>query len=118
MTNIEQIYVEIKENELIKKAQDMKENGYRLAQISCTKTDVWDLIYSFAKDLEFINVRIILTDNGTSIKSISGIYPYAFIYENEIKELFEVNITDIAIDFKGNFYKTSVKAAFNTASKN
>ncbi len=33
------------------------------------------------------------------IPSISFIYPFAFIYENEIKELFGVMIRDITMDF-------------------
>ena len=37
----------------------------------------------------------------------------SFIYENEIHDLYGINIKNINIDYKGKFYRTDVKAAFS-----
>ena len=43
------------------------------------------------------------------IPSITDLYLEAFVFENEIHDLFGVHISDIAIDFGGNFYQLAVK---------
>ena len=47
--------------------------------------------------------------------SISSIYLCAILYENEIHDLFGVQVAGIAIDFKGKFYKTAIKFPFASA---
>jgi ech hydrogenase subunit D len=46
------------------------------------------------------------------LPSISSIYLCAILYENEIHDLFGVQVAGIAIDFKGKFYKTAIKFPF------
>jgi ech hydrogenase subunit D len=41
------------------------------------------------------------------------IYPNAFLYENEIHDLFGVSIKDIALDYHGTLYRTSIKTPFS-----
>ncbi|MDP4120022.1 MAG: NADH-quinone oxidoreductase subunit C [Bacillota bacterium] len=102
----------IGKDDLLSVATQMKYDHYRLAQISCTKKDKLDLVYSFVKDYDLENIRIEL-EFDEEIESISGIYSYAFLYENEIKELFGVKIMRISLDFNGTFYKIK-----KTESKN
>ena len=92
----------------------MYDEGYRLIQIGCGKyDDIFEINYSFDKDYKFMNLRLKITE-GVVVPSITGVYLCAFIYENEIHDLFGVSIKDIAIDFKGNLIKTSIKNPFNT----
>jgi ech hydrogenase subunit D len=95
----------------------MKSQGFRLAQICCTKLpETLELFYSFDKDFELRNLRVTLPDASTAIPSISSVYWNAFLYENEIHDLFGIQIQGIAVDYQGKFYRTQVKAAFNPAA--
>ncbi len=107
----EQILIEISPNDLLTEIMKIKNDGYRLVAISCTNKNGMELTYSFDKDYELLNIRLI-TDTETELPSISILYPYSFLYENEIKELFGVNITGIIPDFNDNLYKIPVKTPF------
>ena len=106
------INIEIKD--LVEKVTEFRCNSYRLVKIGCTKTDILEINYSFDKDYNFVTLRIILPCADIEVPSVSHIYWSAFIYENEIKDLFGIRINNIAIDYKGNFYRTVVKFPFNT----
>jgi ech hydrogenase subunit D len=41
------------------------------------------------------------------------IYPNAFLYENEIHDLFGVAIKNINIDYRGTLYRTAIKVPFS-----
>ena len=101
--------------QLVAKASEMLAGGYRLVQICCTrtKTDL-ELTYSFDKEYKLLNFRFSVLP-GVAVPSISTLYWCAFTYENEIHDLFDIPITDIALDFKGTFYRTATKAAFAAA---
>lgn len=103
----------ISSNELLAETLHLKNEGYRLVAITCTSKDGMELSYSFDKDYDLINLRFV-TDTVEEVMSISIIYPYSFLYENEIKELFGVNIKDISIDFNDSLYKIPVKTPFKT----
>jgi ech hydrogenase subunit D len=49
----------------------------------------------------------------TEIPSITKIYPCAFLYENEMHDLFGIRIKDINIDYKGTLYKLARPKPFN-----
>ena len=108
----EQTIISIEPNELLNKVTEMKSEGYRLVQIHCTNKDGLELNYSFDKDYIFVNLRFFVLKE-TEVTSISGIFSPAFLYENEIRELFGVNFKHINIDYEGNLYKISVKTPFN-----
>lgn len=108
-----QVIQQIQSSELLSKVLHLKNKGYRLVAITCTNAEGMELSYSFDKDYEFVTLRVI-TDTEERISSISVIYPYAFLYENEIKELFGVRIKDISIDFQNTLYKIPVTAPFGT----
>ncbi len=109
----EQKYINIELKELVGQASKYFSDGYRLVQIGATKINdnTAELNYSFDKDYNFINLRLTINFNDT-VPSISLIYWNAFLYENEIHDLFGVKIENIVIDYKGNFYKTSKINAF------
>ena len=90
----------------------MHQQGYRLVQISATRLpDQVELTYSFDLDNQLTNLRLLLPLK-THLPSISPIYGCAVLYENEIHDLFDVTVDDLALDFHGNFYKTAVKFPF------
>ncbi len=107
----QQIINTISSNELLTEVLHLKNDGYRLVAITCTCKEGMELSYSFDKNYELINLRINIGLED-EISSISFIYPFAFLYENEIKELFGVRIMDIAVDFNNSLYKIPVKTPF------
>lgn len=97
----------------IRTIYDMKRDGYRLVAITCTKVpEGFEVSYSFDKDYSFVSVRIVIPPEQ-ELTSISGVYYPAFIYENELKDLFGVKIKHINIDYQGSFYKLAQKTPFN-----
>lgn len=114
---------EIEIPDLLARAGDMRENGFRLVQIQSTRrkevepgTKILDLIYSFDKDGRLENLRLQLAQ-GEEIPSISSVYPAAFLYENEIHDLFGVSVQKMSIDYQGAFYRTTVPTPFNQQTK-
>jgi len=87
--------------------------GYRLVQIGCnTLESGYELNYSFDKGYRFTNLRISVAP-GEEVPSISAVFANAFLYENEIHDLFGFSIKDIAIDYHGTLYRTAVKTPFS-----
>jgi len=109
---IQQLIKNISPSELLSETIEYKYYGYRLSAITCTKKDNLEITYSFSKEYGFIHLRLHIEDT-TEIESISLVYPYSFLYENEIKELFGVNIKNISVDFDNNLYRIAVKTPFN-----
>lgn len=108
----EQKITEIPYNELINSVLEYKNKNYRLVQICATRKEGgFELTYSFADDYDFENLRIQI-DEDTEIFSISSVYSPAFLYENEMKDLFGVKIKQISLDYNGNFYRIDVKEPF------
>jgi ech hydrogenase subunit D len=107
--------IQVDSNSLLEKVYNFFQNGYRLVQIHCTMVDNgFELNYSFDKDAAFTNLRITIAKDQ-EISSISNIYWSAFLYENEVADLYGVKIKNIVIDFKGTFYQKTKKAPFAEA---
>ena len=108
-----QFIIPISVGDVIAKAEQAKKDGNRLVQIGCTKIDdLFEIIYTFDKDYRLTSYRItVKQDDG--IPSISGVYWGAFVYENEIHDLYGIQVTGINVDFKGTFYKTTIKHPFS-----
>ncbi len=108
-----QEFVAVESATLLEYMKDIKAEGYRLAQICAMKKegDI-ELIYSFDKDHLMRNIRVIVPENQ-EIESISDIYWYAFIYENEMHDLFGVKFRHLALDYGGNFFKVSEPTPWN-----
>jgi ech hydrogenase subunit D len=99
---------------IIGKVAELFAEGYRLVQIGCsTLPGGYELNYSFDKDYRFKNLRFTALP-GEEVPSISVIYPNAFLYENEIHDLFGVPVKNIAIDYRGTLYRTAIPTPFST----
>lgn len=99
--------------DLVSRVSDMRDAGYRIVQIGCAKIgDSYEITYSFDRDLEFVNLRITI-DAKTPVPSVSGIYWGAFVYENEMHDLFGITVTGMNIDFKGTMIRTTIRFPFS-----
>lgn len=108
------ILEEIKTSELLVKVMEKKKQGLRLSQACAAVTGGHtELSYSFADDETFqlTTLRIVLEDNE-EVPSITEIMPYAFFYENEMKELFGVNIKMINLDYNNKLYRIEEDTPF------
>ena len=82
-----------------------KDDQYRFVQILAVNTEAGiDLIYSFMKDGVLVNSKILAVQKDDVVPSITDRFLEAFVFENEIHDLFGVTFKDIAIDFAGHFY--------------
>jgi ech hydrogenase subunit D len=99
--------------ELPARVKEFYDSGYRLVQISCTRTKGLEVNYSFDRDYGFVNLRVVLPAEGAELPSISGIFWSAFLYENEMHDLFGIKVEGMAVDFQGKFFRTSVRSPFN-----
>ncbi|PKL69677.1 MAG: NADH dehydrogenase subunit [Methanomicrobiales archaeon HGW-Methanomicrobiales-1] len=108
-----QTILPISVGEVVTTAERAKKEGNRLVQIGCTKIEEnFEIIYTYDKDYKLTNYRITVKQDA-EIPSISGVYFGAFVYENEIHDLYGIHVTGINIDFKGTFYKTAIKHPFS-----
>lgn len=98
---------------LVSRVQELRQRKARLVQISATRLpDQFELTYSFELGQALTNLRVHLPAAAPRVPSISSVYWCAFLYENEIHDLFQVQVEGIVVDFKGNLYKTTVPYAF------
>lgn len=115
--NVQNI-VEIPLGELLPTAMGKREEGFRLAQVCCAFVDEkYELSYSFAKEYDIIHYRIVI-ERDTKVPSVTPIYKDAFLYENEMKELFGVNMEYIGVlgvigaDYKNKLYRIDEETPF------
>ncbi|MBR4027625.1 MAG: NADH-quinone oxidoreductase subunit C [Lachnospiraceae bacterium] len=99
---------------LLEQVMKQKNKGRRLSQIcSAYANEKLELSYSFADDTtnEYHTLRLVI-DKETEVYSITEFYPYAFLYENEMKELFGVNVKMINLDYNNKLYRIEEEAPF------
>ena len=95
------------------KAAELERDGYRLVQIcSSIVADRYEVLYSFDKNYEFLNFRVLVPQNDPVLPSITGSYLAAFSYENEMKELFRIKMTDLKLDYNGHFLRAKTRFDF------
>ncbi|OGT07013.1 MAG: hypothetical protein A2103_01650 [Gammaproteobacteria bacterium GWF2_41_13] len=113
----DQEIVTIERSELISRAQKISKEGYRLVQIGCTKqSDHFQIDYTFDKEYRFYNLRLSIPLDHPTLPSISHLIMPAFLYENEMHDLFGIQVSDMILDYQGKFYNIAKKAPFATIS--
>ena len=102
---------------LLEEAKSLSQQGFRIVQICCVKglEEKQDLFYSFDLAYEWRHYRISVAP-GDVIPSITGAFPGAFLYENEIGELFGIVFKGVSLDFHGTLYDSGVAAPFAAAA--
>ena len=94
------------------KAHSLRNKGARLSQICSVRTKGgYDLFYSYVLGDLFKNYKVSIAED-TEIESITAIFPNAFLYENEMSELFGIKIKYIALDYKNKLYDIAVETPF------
>ncbi|MDD4566700.1 Respiratory-chain NADH dehydrogenase, 30 Kd subunit [Methanoculleus chikugoensis] len=115
--NEEQTTIGVALEDLMREVEGLQTGGYRLVQIGCTDIGgAYEVNYSFDKGYQFRNLRLTVGPE-TEVPSISGIYWGAFVYENEMHDLFGIPVAGINIDFKGTFIKTAEKYPFSVTRR-
>ena len=114
MTEKQEI-ITIRRDELLERVKRFALERYRLVQIGCTRLDRFQLDYSFDRDYEFVNLRLLVPVDDPAVPSVSGIYWTAFTYENEIHDLFGVEFENLNINYGGKFYRVAFKTPFDIA---
>lgn len=100
---------------LVSRARAFHAEGCRLVQICATTLpDALELTYSFELDAHLRNLRLLVPHPGAVVPSISQVFWCAFIYENELHDLFGLDVQGMAVDFHGKFYTTAVKFPFGS----
>lgn len=103
---------EVTKEELYDILQKKYEDGYRMTQICAVAFEGYnEVLYSVSKEYEMENYKIKLPIDE-EVKSFSNIFPSANLYENEIRELWGVNVVGMALDYDNSFYLIDEKTPF------
>lgn len=114
-TEVQKI-IAIELSKLLSEVDQLRSANWRLVQILCIgEAGGAELTYSFGTDgergLEMRSLRF-TARTGTSVPSITALYPAAFLYENEIRDLFGVQIERIVGDWLGKVYDVAKDTPF------
>ena len=58
---------------------------------------------------EVANLRVCVT-SADEIPSVGGIFPAAFMFENEMHDLYRLTVVDMNLDYRGGFYHLHIPA--------
>jgi len=100
--------IEINLDHLIGAVAAKRAAGYRFVTITCSDLGeaylggAYDILYHFDKGLSLETLRVRLP-KGSELPSISAEYFAALLVENEIKDLFGIAVTGLALDYEGRF---------------
>lgn len=108
-----QHFEDISIDDILSVAEREHEAHSRFVQVLCINGEEGiDLVYSYQKTADqgyaVHNYRAHGVKPETHIPSVTKFYLVAFPFENEAHDLFGVQVDDIAIDFKGGFYKVAM----------
>ncbi|MFR3273634.1 MAG: NADH-quinone oxidoreductase subunit C [Slackia sp.] len=103
-------FAEVRADELVEARRGEEERRIPFRADAPVNTEEGiDALYSFMKGDSLENYTIKGIDAATqSVPSVTGSFLAAFPFENEAHDLFGLNVTNIAIDFKGGFYKVAM----------
>lgn len=96
---------QISTGEFLMRVMEMSKQNYRLMQAHAVSIENgYELSYTFGKDYDWLTYRLVI-DEAEEIPSITTIYESAFLYENEMAELFGVKIKMISVDYRDKLYR-------------
>jgi len=109
-----QNFEEVNASDLLKRVGEMKAGGYRLGQACATKCKDGhiEVLYSFDLDHVVYNLKVMVPET-MELTSITGDFWSAFIYENEMHDLFGIKFDHLALDYGGHFFKVSEPTPWN-----
>ena len=99
-----QSVVDIGIDRLLQEVDALRSAGWRIVQVLAISSAAENEVsYSFGLGMEMKSLRIRVPAES-NVPSITAFYPAAFLYENEIRDLFGVRIERIAGDWDGRVY--------------
>lgn len=103
-------FIDIEISDITRIKEEKLADGWRAVQILCTNCDEdgIEILYSYTKDDVMENYIVHGVTKDDVIPSITDAYIGMFVFENEVHDLFGVNIEGIAIDFGGKFYDLAI----------
>ena len=102
----------IEKVELLPVIMEKKNDYWRLLQICCAFADgKSEVTYSFASGYEIANYRLVV-EKDEEVPSISRVYKAAIFYENEMKELFGLNVEHMKVDLQNKLYRIDAEVPF------
>jgi ech hydrogenase subunit D len=123
----QQAVEEIPVGALLERVQKMRAEGWRLVHVACTRLVAdQEVNYCFDRDGQSLDspdaaalhgmhtLRVRLPMVEPELPSISSFYWSAFLYENEMHDLFGITVKGMAVDFKGHLYTTMVPTPYVT----
>lgn len=104
--------IAVSPDSILEEVAKRKEDGYRLIQICATRTKEGnEILYSLGKGYDHLGLRFTVED-GKEVSSVSHVFPSAYLYENEIHDLFGTSFSMMTLDFKGNLYRIEKKTPY------
>lgn len=104
----QQVFTPIEAGDLYTLAVKKKQDGWRFVECHANrpyKDDSIEVIWTFADDAhQAIEMYETYVAPGSRLESISHLYPCAFMFENEMHDLYGLTIDNLLIDYKGGFY--------------
>ena len=114
MEMIQDTIYKIDKVDLLPVIMEKKQNMWRLVQICCAFADEhYEVTYSFAYPYgyDIMNYRLVV-EKDEEVPSISRVYKAAILYENEMRELFGLNVTYIKEDMHNKLYRIDAETPF------
>lgn len=107
--------LKIEKQDLLNVIMEKKNDMWRLAQICCTLVgDEYEVSYSFASGYDIQHYRLVV-GRDEFVPSISRVYKSAIFYENEMRELFGLDVEHIKVDYHNKLYRIEAETPFATA---
>jgi ech hydrogenase subunit D len=108
-----QRYTGIEPEGLVAEAARRMAENWRLVVITALQSpEGVEVSYVFEQGQKLEGLRLRLALEARTLPSITGSYLAAFVYENELQDLFGVKVEGLALDFKGNFYMKAKETPF------
>ena len=112
MEEIQKDIYKIDKVELLPVIMEKKNDKWRLLQLCCAFAEgKYEVTYSFAKGYEIRNYRLVV-EKDEEVPSISRVYKAAIFYENEMKELFGLDVEFIKVDLGNKLYRIDANVPF------
>jgi ech hydrogenase subunit D len=117
MVEIETQSIDVIEvDDLLSQVDALKLDGWRLVQILCISLeDGYELNYSFGGGYAMRTLRLTIGLKD-AVPSITPHYGAAFLYENEIRDLFGVRLERIDLDWRGKVFDVKGDKPFSKVS--
>ena len=112
MVELQKDIYKIEQVELLPIIMEKKNNLWRLCQICCAFVEgEYEVTYSFANGMAIDNYRLIV-GKDEQVPSISRVYKSATFYENEMHELFGLNVEQMKMDLHDHLYRIDAETPF------